>query len=1027
MADNLAISLRLEAEDAASPAMLRAVAAMQALQQATAPAQASFQQLQQTAQQSGVAIAQSATLGSQAAVRAAQEQAREQIRAATDAARELQRLAADQGRQAVQQAREAVRIAPGPLSRDASRETLAAAQELAREQQRLAADTGRAQVRAAQDAGRQTVQAARDATGQASSLRQGLGQALQGAGRGVLSETVGGGLLIAGGLGVAAGVAAATREAIRFGTESFAAFAQFDLALRQAQALLGQTGQTANVTFRQMNQDVLSLSSAMGVSAVGSARAMYQVLSSGVQPGIQAMTVLREATKASIGNFVDQATATRALTAVMNAYHASAQDVPRINDEITRAVQLGQFSWAEYSAGVGRVIALNQALGLSHAELAGFVANAAKNGVQAAEAFTDYGAILQAVSRPSEEARRMAQALRLEFTSQELAAKGLAGFLQEVSVATDGNVDMMARLFGSMEAARGAMVSTGANAAGLAIAINSVKDSAGTADAAMNTVNQSATRNLNELTSRWEAFRIQSVQAAQGHTEGVAAAMNAAADQMDIEGAAIQRLLGRWREYAAARNASQEQRQVEAGTFIGQQRPAPQTRGPQMGPPTLVPRQPTEEDDLRRQNLEGRGTQTSAILAAEAAAQAQSTQTARQRIADSVAAAHATEDAARAAQRAQQDAQQAEETAARERQRGVQSLQEAATTAARALQDVQDRLSQNQESLNQWLQAPIRGTRELEEALGRVQDRIAGSDLTLAQTRYEQIRARIEGAPPPTIDIDALRQAAMTRALASAEGDVLTARGRVELDPLDRARRLAAARPEVSGPEAIANVQNLAPQVFADQATIQQRTPAIQAAQRAAQDAALAAQRQEQAARDRLQGIQRDAQAAQHAAQDYAAATQRAQEIAQEGGQPTTARTPEQQARLDQLTQAATAAAQRAQEASAAFQAQYAVGRAAVQGAAGQLLLPSTIGTGPAAWQGQRAGGAGSFAPTPLLPPTMTFNFGDFNFPQGGLSADQIKAIAKAQSDAAIDKFVDEGLAQAPGPAAAPTLAGSKR
>jgi hypothetical protein len=100
---------------------------------------------------------------------------------------------------------------------------------------------------------------------------------------------------------------------------------------------------------------------------------------------------------------------------------------------------------------------------------------------------------------------------------------------------------------------------------------------------------------------------------------------------------------------------------------------------------------------------------------------------------------------------------------------------------------------------------------------------------------------------------------------------------------------------------------------------------------------------------------------------------------------------------------------------------------AAAQRGQGQLLLPSTSGTGPAAWQGQRAGGAGSFAPTPLLPPRITLNFGDFNFPTGGLSAEQIKAIAKEQAGMAIDQFVDEGLAQAPGPAAAPTLAGSKR
>jgi TP901 family phage tail tape measure protein len=1016
MAENLAIDFTIKADDAASPAMLRAVAALEALRAATQPAQGAFQQLQQTAQQSAAQIAQSTAQGSQASVRAVEEQARAQIRAAQDAAVELRRISTDQARQQLDQARTAVRTAPGPLTRQAAQEQLEAARDVAREQQRLASDTARATTRAAQDAARAQVQAAREAAGQVSGVRQGLGQALQGAGRGVLSETVGGGLLVAGGLGIAAGVAAATREVIRFGTESVRSFDQYDLALHQANALTGQSGAQAAATYRQMDADVRQLSASMGVSATTSAQSMYQALSAGAQPGAQAMTLLTEATRASIGNFVDQATAVRALGSVMQAYHASTSDIPRITDEITRSVQLGQFSWTEYANGVGRVIALNQALGLSHAELAGFVANAAKNGVQAAEAFTDYGAILQAVAKPSEEARRIAQALGLEFNEQALRSRGLVGFLDDVSKATGGANDIQVRLFGSMEAGRGVMVSTGANARGLATSIDQITNSAGTAARAQEEVDLSAQRHLDSATERWNRFMIDVGRSASG-TAGsiiqVADALGTAADAHR-----------EWaREFGAAPPPASDPRIIGVSGALTPEQRAVQDRLAGMGQRAAAPDEAATLDRERQaaQEANARAAQEAAAATAQAAeqnvqAQAGAAAAARQRIADSVAAAHATEDAARAAQRAQTEAQASEEEAARTRQRGVSALQEAATAASRALGDIQDRLSQNQESLNQWLQAPIRGTRELEEALGRVQDRIAGSDLTLAQTRYEQIRARIEGAPPPTIDIEALRQAAMTRALASAEGDVLQARGRVELDPLERARRLAAARPEVSGPEAIANVRNLAPQVFTDEATIRQRTPAIQAAQRTAQDAALAAQRQEQAARDRLQGIQRDAQAAQQAAQDYAAATQRAQEIPQEGGQPTTARTPEQQARLDQLTQAATAAAQRAQEASAAFQA-----------GQGQLLLPASIGTGPAAWQGQRAGGAGSFAPTPLLPPTMTFTFGDFTFPQSGLSADQIKAIAKEQAGTAIDKFVDEGLTQAPGPAAAPTLAGSKR
>jgi TP901 family phage tail tape measure protein len=945
VADSLAIDLQINAGDAASPAILRAVAALQSFQQATAPAQGAFRELEQAAQQSAQAIAQSAARGSQATVQAAQEAAR-------------------------------------------------------------------AQTRAAQDAARAQVVAAREAARQSGGLAQGVGQTAAGVGRGILSQTVGGGLLLAGGLGIASGVAAGTREAIRFGTESVQAFAGYERALRETNALLGQTSAQSEATFRQMDRDVLDLSTRMGVDATGAARALYQTISAGVRPGADAMAVLGAAAQASIGGFTDQQVAVDGLTSVMNAYKLSAADVTRINDQMFQTVNVGKTTYSQLASSIGQVVPIAAQAGVQFNEIGGFLANATAQGVSTGAAVDGLRQILTSYIRPSEEARRVSQALGLEFNATALRTDGLAVSLDRVFRATGGDPQLLSRLFGDVQALNLVLASTGPNAAGAARAIDQVTNSAGAAARATEEVNKSTSRSLDEAAARWNRFQIEVGQA----SAGVAGSIVGIADAL---GKAIDAHREWAREFGAAPPAASDPRIVGVSGALTPEQRAVQARlaaaaGPQMGPPTLSRR---EEDDTRRQNLEGRARATSAILATETGQDDRAAAAARQRIADSVAAAHATEDAARAAQRAQQDAQQAEETAARERQRGVQSLQEAATAASRALQDVQDRLSQNQESLNQWLQAPIQGTRELEEALGRVQDRIAGSDLTIAQTRYEQIRARIEGAPPPTIDIEALRQAAMTRALASAEGDVLQARGRVELDPLERARRLAAARPEVSGPEAIVNVRNLAPQVFADEATIRQRTPAIQAAQRRAQDAALAAQRQEEAARDRLQLIQRDAQAAQQAAQDYAAETQRAQEIAQEGGQPTTARTPEQQARLDQLTQAAQAAAGRVQEATAAY-------RAAQQGA---LLLPATSPTGallnvpvanPNAPRGDPRLGAS---------PAMTFNFGDFNFPQSGLSADQIKAIAKEQAGAAIDQFVDEGLAQAPGPAAAPTLAGSKR
>jgi TP901 family phage tail tape measure protein len=460
------------------------------------------------------------------------------------------------------------------------------------------------------------------------------------------------------------------------------------------------------------------------------------------------------------------------LTSVQNAYKLSAADVTRINDQMFQTVNIGKLTYSQLAGSIGQVVPIAAQAGVQFNEIGGFLANATAQGVSTGAAVDGLRQILTSYIRPSEEARRVSQALGLEFNATALRTDGLAVSLDRVFRATGGDPQLISRLFGDVQALNLVLASTGPNAAGAARAIDQVTNSAGAAARATEEVNKSTSRSLDEAAARWNRFQIEVGQA----SAGVAGSIVGIADAL---GTAIDAHREWAREFGGAPPAADPRIVGVSGALTPEQR-AVQDRLAGVGQRAAAPGEAATLDRERQaaQEANARAAQEAVAATAQAAeqnaqAQASAAAAARQRVADSVAAAHATEDAARAAQRAQQDAQQAEETAARERQRGVQSLQEAATAASRALQDVQDRLSQNQESLNQWLQAPIRGTRELEEALGRVQDRIAGSDLTLAQTRYEQIRARIEGAPPPTIDIEALRQAAMTRALASAEGDVL--------------------------------------------------------------------------------------------------------------------------------------------------------------------------------------------------------------------------------------------------------------
>jgi hypothetical protein len=289
----------------------------------------------------------------------------------------------------------------------------------------------------------------------------------------------------------------------------------------------------------------------------------------------------------------------------------------------------------------------------------------------------------------------------------------------------------------------------------------------------------------------------------------------------------------------------------------------------------------SEQDETRRQNLQGRGAQTSAILAAEAegvAARAAEARAAYETGVAGIQLEHAREDAAKAAQRSAQDAQDAEQVAARERQRGVEALQVAAQAAEQSVTGVRDRLAENQYALQQFLQAPVAGFKELERTIGATQDRIGGFDLTIDAARVERLQARLEHRAP-VLDRAAIRDATRRRALAEAQGAVLRDQEGLLTGAVDRERRLLTLPDELPAPAILAAVGALVPGIRRDERTVhdlEQRAHAAQQALQAAQQRAAAG---DLAARDRLFPLEQAARAAAQAAQDEKDRQARAKEI----------------------------------------------------------------------------------------------------------------------------------------------------
>lgn len=947
----LQISVVISGQDAASPAILRAVASLAALEKSTQPARAALLALEQTGAQGAQRLAQAQGQAAQDAVRTAEQTGRAQVRAAADASRERLRLIQDTARAEEAAARETLKAAQGSGARTAAQEQLRAVQETNRERLRLAQDLSRAEIRLTQDTSRAQVQAARDAARESGRLQ--AGQALGGIGRGVISETVGGGLLVASGLGIAAATAAATHEVIRFGVEGQRAYRALENETRQVVTLFGETGRAADESFGRVNRQVTDLSRRLGIDAVQAARAYYQTISANV-PREQAPGFLDVAARAAIGGSTTIVQATDAISNTMNAFGKSAADAEDVSNHLFVAVRDGKVTLDELSRTFYNLAPTASAAGLSLNETLAAVSTLTSRGVPAAEAMTRLRAVVDGIIRPSDEARRVQQLYNVQLDAGTLRADGWLGTLNRIYAATGGNETAITRLLGSSEAYQGVVTLMQDRGERLT---QHFKDQTGAIDdtsRAYNEMEKNGQRAADRLQARWTEFSrssafnlvgpllkvVELLDDIERRTHGIAVpgAQAAVAD--------LTANPRRGGESASARIAREALAQLEAERTRRRAAALPDVPFSEAVERTADHRREERADQQQAHAQAAQADQR----ASENAAQARYEE-ARQR----AEATHALEDQSRAAQRRVQDEQTAEEEASATRRRGLEQLQQTAAATERRLQDVRDRLDDSRQALERFVDAPLRGMGELEARLGGLQDRLAGFDLVIGGAQLERARARLEHRRP-VIDRQAVRQATRERAVTQLELQQEETAGRLVFDPVTRQIRAALRPDEIDAATALAGVRGLAPTVRADEDRLRGMEPAQRAEQRRLQDQQLANARADQAARDRLEPLQRTARETARQAEDAAMKKQRDDEIARDLGRPPT-------------------------------------------GGAGSILVDPNLPAGSAALAGQRS--------TTGTPPTKALPDFSPTYNVQGVTREEMRSSLQEQNNRALNEFLD--------------------
>jgi TP901 family phage tail tape measure protein len=266
------------------------------------------------------------------------------------------------------------------------------------------------------------------------------------------------------------------------------AFVSFAAINQAKDAALGFAGAVSEVStliegtpeqLAALESGARSLATTFGGTAQDQIKGYYQAISAGADGVRGATDLLNTANKLAIGGVTDVATGVDILTTAVNSYGSEILSPIQASDALFIGMKDGKTTVGELAHGLGNVIPIANALGISFDETVGAVSALTTQGIATSQAITGIRAAMIAVIGPSEQAKKLAKGLGLEFNAQALKAKGLQGFLGDVIAKTHGSAEAMRVLFSSTEATTSALALAGGGSAKFAAIMEDMKNKTG--------------------------------------------------------------------------------------------------------------------------------------------------------------------------------------------------------------------------------------------------------------------------------------------------------------------------------------------------------------------------------------------------------------------------------------------------------------------------------------------------------------------------------------------------------------------
>ena len=165
---------------------------------------------------------------------------------------------------------------------------------------------------------------------------------------------------------------------------------------------------------KAMGKELKTLAGTTGLALDSLTKAKYDVVSAGFANAAESAMVLNEAAKLAVAGVTTAAAGADILTTSLNAYGKSADEASDVSDILFTTVRLGKTTMTELAASMGQMLPMARAANVSLGDISAALAVVTTNGIKTAEASTAMNAAMQALSAPTDQAKKAMAAAGIE-------------------------------------------------------------------------------------------------------------------------------------------------------------------------------------------------------------------------------------------------------------------------------------------------------------------------------------------------------------------------------------------------------------------------------------------------------------------------------------------------------------------------------------------------------------------------------------------------------------------------------------